>query len=164
MGECAYYMKVEFRTKRDATKAKPQFEKFIQECVDAHAIDDNEKLKEYLAGHPLVNEFATTLEKIDDIPDIGIGWESGQEDNVLCLVAYDNWHMANWTDLVEFIKTKFKARVVWDTEDEGCGGLDSLQLHDWEAMIKSLLKEKKILPTLIHIHPELDELIAQTLG
>jgi hypothetical protein len=51
-------------------------------------------------------------------------------------------------------------KVVWNTEENGCGGIDSLNLYEWEEIVKDILKKKQILPLLMGINKELDELIS----
>lgn len=45
-----------------------------------------------------------------------------------------------------------------------CGGLVYLNLPDWKNIVEKILEESEILPVLMHVDPELDELIAQRLA
>ena len=74
------------------------------------------------------------------------------------------WHGSNWTFVCNFIKAKYGAiKIVWDTEENGCGGIDSLQLYDWEQIVRDILKNKELHPLLIHTNSELDELLDRTI-
>jgi hypothetical protein len=80
-------------------------------------------------------------------------YQSGSE------LAWDAvvWHMSDWGPLCDFIQKKFGAtKVVWDTEEGGCGSLENLNLYDWEDIVRTILKKKKILPLLLHVHNDLD--------
>jgi hypothetical protein len=54
--------------------------------------------------------------------------------------------------------------VVWGSEEYGGGSLDALNLYEWEAIVKNILKCEKTLPILLDIHPDLNALIAIQLG
>jgi hypothetical protein len=87
------------------------------------------------------------------------GNEVGRENNIITWYA-EVGHMSEWTPLAEFIKKKYGAsRVVYDTEENGIGSLESLQLYEYEDIVTDILKHKELYPLLIGINKELDLLI-----
>jgi len=130
---------------------------------------------EFQRKFPTVMEYVKTLPgyKAKANPSILTGYldVGTDEDNEClvngCVVAWGDscvWHMASWAPLCEFIKLKFGAtRVVWDMEENGCGSLGSLQLYDYEGIVKDILKNKTLLPLLIGVNEDLTELVEQRL-
>lgn len=173
MGSCAYYLKAMFRTEDEATEIQPRLERLFLQLIESRK--DNSFRPRHKAAsenYPLAMEFIKTLptwkDKTDLRPqtyyvDVGGDETNGVEqyDNVLYWADADVGHMTNWTPLVKFIKSKFNAvRVVWGSEENGVSSMDGLSLYDWEAIVTDLLKQKAMLPLMLGINNELDELIS----
>jgi len=187
MGECAYYMKAAFKSPAEAKRAATKLDNFFGEMKDAQDfyqegdVEGKKSLfrknfwKEFRKRFPAVMEYVETL--YDYKPgcntDVLCGnLDIGTDENNECLVdgnvvAWGDacvWHMANWAPLAAFIKSKFGAtRVVWDHEENGCGSLDSLQLYDYQGIVEDILKNEALLPLLIGVHPDLTELVEQSI-
>jgi hypothetical protein len=50
-------------------------------------------------------------------------------------------------------------RVLWDTEENGTGSLDSIQLYEYEDIVSDILKHTELHPLLLGIHDDLDVLL-----
>lgn len=182
MGECAYYLKAAFATEAVAKKMESKFDEFFAEAREAYELyqsgrqtDPKEFWKEFSKQCPLVMEYVKTIP--DYKPGCDPNFLSGNLDfgqdennevlrqgNVLCWGDCQVWHMADWSYLAAFLKSKYGAnRVVWNTEENGCGSLDSLQLYDWEGIVQAILKQKDVLPLLLKVHEDLDELLESKL-
>jgi hypothetical protein len=194
MGECAYYLKAEFLTEKDAKAVEKKLDDFFAEARDAYEfwqsnrglgdtsvvntdgkavakktvkMTDELFFKQYAEKFPTMMEYVTangfkTREALSSHVDFGQDENNEvlREGNVLCWGDASVWHFADWSLLTEFIKTKFGAvKVVYDTEENGCGSLDSLMLYDYEAIVKSLLKHEELFPLLLRVHDDLDVML-----
>lgn len=186
MGECAYYLKAAFKTPAEARRAASKLDAFFGEIKDAQDFYQEGDVegratspaqfaknfwKEFRKRFPAVMEYVESLDDYKPGCDTDVlsgNLEIGADENNEFLVngnvvAWGDacvWHMASWTPLAAFIKTKFGAtRVVWDNEENGCGSLDSLQLYDYSGILEDILKNKALLPLLIGVNPSLTELV-----
>lgn len=171
MGECAYFLKAAFPTEAAAKKAEPELNALFLEAQDAYWLWQDSPLKgeafwnEYAAKFPRMMEYAQIIgaKNRDDLGrkcDFGFDSnEVGRNGNVISWWA-EVGHMSEWTPLAEFIKKKYGAfRVVWDTEENGIGSLESLQLYEYEDIVTDILKHEELYPLLIGINKELDMLL-----
>jgi hypothetical protein len=81
------------------------------------------------------------------------------DDNVLSYQMYEVGGLSQWFCLSTYLKSLGAIKVVWG---DGNDSLDTLQLWPWEDIVHAILT-KADLPTLIGIHPELDQLISPKL-
>lgn len=177
MGECAYFLKAEFISAAAAKKAQSGIKQFIKEANEAYNYwqdnrgpeDSKVFWKEFKRKFPLVTEYtlAAGLFGGNDLNDLSGNLDFGQEDNqvqrngnIISYTASTVWHFADWSHFADFIKSKYGARkVVWSSEENDCGGIDSLNLYEWEEIVRIILNQKKILPVLLGLHDDLDALI-----
>lgn len=177
MGECAYFLKAEFKDKKTATNVAQKLNAFFKEASkaynfyqDAREGNPKEFWQKFESQYPLLFDYAKTLPgygKKSPQKVLSGNTDFGQEeddevrqvDNILGWVA-EVWHMADWSPLAAYIKEKFGAiKVVIDTEENGCGSLDSLMLYDYEAIVDRLLKHKELFPMLMGVHDDLDAML-----
>jgi len=183
MGECAYYIKALFRDEKEAKKAAVRFNKLLKESTGAYDFyqknppnfwdefkckfpESTIYVKKYVlkchtdqeASHLLKNPH----DKLSGNLDFGQSdLEAGQFNNILVYGDSNVWHMASWDNLATYLVIELGAiKAVWNTEENGCGSIDSLNLYEWEEIVKDILKKKQILPLLMGINKELDELIS----
>jgi hypothetical protein len=170
MGECAYSLKAMFKNVAAAEAACEPLDNFFKEIMEASQDTDfRPRLKACAKKYPLAVEYIKTLDawadKTDPHPeslyfDVGSDTDNSVEgyENVLCWSDACVGHMTSWTPLAKFIKTKFNAvRVVWCSEENANV---SLELYDWEKIVTDLLKQKALLPLMLRVNDELDELIS----
>jgi hypothetical protein len=175
--ECAYYMKMSFPTVKKAQIAERGLTKLFAENREAYDSWQNncgnlnkDFWDAYQTRFPLTSEYIKFIGDCWGNDDgqvlsgkLDFGIEESQlsrMDNQIGYAAGNVWHMADWGSLCKFIQNKYGAsKIVWDTEENGIGSLDSLQLYNWEEIVRALLKNKKMLPTLIGLHEDLDALI-----
>jgi hypothetical protein len=182
MGECAYYLKAQFLTAKDAKKAGEELDAFFSEAREAYDFYQgvNSGLETgspenfwitFESKFPIVTDYAKTLPGYgkDKSHTVLSGLlDFGQDENNETRVDGDTigwgdaavWHMADWSALATYIQTHFGAvKCVWDTEENGCGSLNSLMLYDYEEIINSLLKHTELFPLLLRVHDDLDKLL-----
>jgi hypothetical protein len=131
------------------------------------------ELIEKIKSYPLVLEYLQSIPEDLNTMDIGHHLQFTndpdcdlfeQYENIIQYYANNISVMAEWNYLANFIKLKFKTlKVVWDNESNGCGSIDFLELFEWADIVKDILKQKCVLPTLMGINQELNELIGITL-
>jgi hypothetical protein len=177
MGECAYYLKAEFKSNEAAKIAASKLDDFFVQARNAYEFFQNYEVslktfwKRFEAGFPMVFDYVKTLPKFKSNQppilnqSVLSGYlDFGQDENNETLVHGTTvgwgdtsvWHMTDWTPLCKYIVKKFGAiKAVWGSENE-CASLDSLQLYAYEEIIKNILKRDDLLPLLIGIHPDLD--------
>lgn len=178
MAECAYFLKAEFQTEAIAHAMAKKMDEFFLESMKAYSFYQKERegdrdafRKGLEQKFPLVTEY---IKKSGLWLKLNLSCELdfGQDENNETIVQGTTvswcdgeiWHMADWTNVCVFIKKKFGAiKVVWGNEENGCGSLDSLNLYDWEQIVRDILKNKELHPLLIHTNSELDELLDRTL-
>ena len=175
MGECYYYLKARFPKGSITKKKEKRIEEFFLQGDEAETWvwkQDGKKISqtEFNEKFPVIAEFLkiSGMEVSDnralEFADCG-GSEvmdrltiTDREVSFYSEVS----HMADWQPIADFLTKEFGAsKVVWDVEENGCGGLDSLEFEDNEQIVQDILKHKKILPTLLGINKELDALIAE---
>ena len=182
MGECAYYLKAQFKSKKAAKIAAAKIDDFLAEATDASNFYDhnNDSLKvppktfwkEFESKFPLTFDYVKTLPGFKMTADpqtvLSGNLDFGQDENNETLVQSTTvcwgdacvWHMADWTLLCNYIVKKFGAiKAVWDTEENGCGSLDHLQLYDYEKIVNDILNQKDALPLLLGVNEDLNLLI-----
>ena len=171
MGECAYFLKAQFPNQKTAKIAEKELDAFFEEASRAYWLWQDSPLKEadfwkeYAKQFPRMMEYAQII-GAKERSDLGRKCDFGSEDNGVGREGnvITHWaevgHMSEWTPLAEFIKKKYGAtRVVWDTEENGCGSLESLQLYEYEDIVSDILKHKELHPLLIGINKELDMIL-----
>jgi hypothetical protein len=176
MGECAYFLKAQFPSKKTATNVATKLNAFFKEASEAYDFYQNgregnpkEFWKKFESQYPLAYDYVKTLPNFSTKASpmilsgsIDFGQDENevrQVDDTLGWVA-EVWHMANWGPIATYIEKKFGAiKVVIDTEENGCGSLDSLQLYDYEVIVNSLLKHKELYPLLLGVHDDLNVMI-----
>jgi hypothetical protein len=178
MGECAYYLKAQFPTAKKAKKAGEELDTFFSQASEAYDFyqkaregNPDEFWKTFESQYPLVFDYVKTLDGYgkDNIQSVLAGnLDFGQDENNETLVDGDTiawgdsnvWHMANWSALCMYLQNHFGAvKAVWDTEENGCGSLDSLQLYEYEDIVRSLMKHEELFPLLLRVHDDLDKLL-----
>lgn len=175
MGECAYYIKAHFKTEEEAQKAAEELSEFIEEANKAYNFYQNkgsgkdpQDWIDFEKQYPRVAEYAKTLPGWGkDFNEFSGKLDFGQNGNefiwdgkTIGYGDYDVWHFADWDPWAEYIKTKYKAlKVVWDTEENGCGSLNGLLLYDYEGIVNAILTKKKLLPMLMGLHDDLDDIL-----
>jgi hypothetical protein len=179
MGECAYFLKADFHTEARAEEVSKELNKFFLEAKNAYNFwqkgrNGNRETfyKTLEKKYPLITEYLKSTELWDgDMHTLSGNMDFGQEGNETLVqgttVGWGSdgvWHMSNWTPVCNFIKKKFGAiKIVWSTEENGCSSLDSLQLYDWEQIVRDILDNKELHPLLIRTNDELDELLDYTI-
>jgi hypothetical protein len=180
MGECAYYLKADFKSNEAARIAASKLDDFFAQSCDAYRFyqDQRGKItnksfwKEFESKFPMVFDYVKTLPgfKLTSNPQSVLSYniDFGQDENNETLVQgttvgwgdAEVWHLSNWTPLCYYIVSKFGAiKTVWDNEENGCGSLDNLQLYAYEDIVKNILSKENLLPLLLNIHPDLDLMI-----
>ena len=179
MGECAYFLKAEFQSEARAEEVSKELNKFFAEAKDAYNFwqkgrDGDQKTfcKIFEKRYPLTTEYLkdADLWGNKNINALSGKMDLGQEGDETLVqgttVGYgsdDVWHFSNWTPVCNFIKKKYGAiKVIWSTEENGCSGLDALNLYDWEQIVRDILKNKELHPLLLRTNDELDELLDYT--
>jgi hypothetical protein len=180
MGECAYYLKAEFPTETIAKAMAKKMNKFFMESIGAYSFwqkdrDSNQDTfwKDFEKKFPLMSEYVKDAGLWGKDPnDLSGNIDFGQDEHNENLVrgttvgwgGADVWHLSDWSPVCDFIKKKYGAvKVVWDTEENGCGSLDALQLYDWEKIVRDILEHKELHPLLIRINNDFDELLDRTI-
>jgi hypothetical protein len=176
MGECAYYLKAEYPTKKEAQKASEKLDEFFSEAREAYdyyqpgrETEPKKFWAKFSKDFPLTWDYVQTIPGFKktsaDPNDLSGKLDFGQDENGGTLVQGNIvgwgdcsvWHFADWTPLCNYIEKKFGAiRVVWGTEENGVGSLEALQLYDWEMIVVNILEHKELYPMLIGINKELD--------
>jgi len=167
MGECAYFFKARFETANEARKALPKVRQLIKEMIEVHNWR-KDKCRYSARKFPMVADF---LKFIDSAGDTGNTVSVGDGDNepfisedTICYASGYVWHLETWENLGAYIMKKLGAvKFVWDTDENGCGSLEGLNIYDWEGIVRNLLKSKAILPLLLKVHPDLDLLVGAKL-
>jgi hypothetical protein len=170
MGECAYFFKAQFPTAKIANKIAVQLNEFFSQASAAYWLWQDYKGENFMAElkkkFPLVAEYGEVngFKKLDDFSrhlDL-----KNEEDNEVRIEGDTvGWveevgHMSDWTPLCKFVQKKYGAiKCVWDTEENGCGSLDSLQLYEYQAIVDSLLKHPELFPVLLRVHDDLDKML-----
>ena len=187
MGECSYFFKMQFKNKREAKKALKPIGDFLRQMREVHdspslAPDSVERLhgerdqairRNYEKDFPLVADY---LEYVGT--NMAGGWKGDRtawsvsvggdgsplyltDEDTIGYAGYDTWHLEDWTPLMGYLGYRFgPIRTGYASEENGCAGLDSLNLYDWEGIVRSLLKRKALLPALLRAHKDLDELLS----
>ena len=185
MGECAYYIKAAFKTEVEAKEAFKRLNAFLKESVKAYSFWQDGRSKKgptfwkaFETNFPLISgyikKYVTENGKTvwgGDPNDLSGSMDFGEEDPVAGMsgniVGYGDsnvWHMADWQPFANYITGELGAvKVVWDTEENGCGSIDCLSLYDWEEIVKDVLKQRQLLPCLLGVNKDLDELISSKL-
>lgn len=78
---------------------------------------------------------------------------------ILDYKAASVWHMADWDALAKYLESLGATKVIWDSEENQD---EVFSLYRYDEIVEQIL-EKALLPTLIGIHPDLDELIEEKL-
>ena len=181
MGECAYFLKAEFQSEARAEEVSKELNKFFAEAKDAYNFwqkgrDGNEETfyKTFEKEYPLTTEYLKDADlwgkKGKNVHALSGKIDFGQEGDETLVqgttVGWGSdgvWHFSNWTPVCNFIKKKYGAiKVVWSNEENGCSGLDALNLYDWEQIVRDILKNKELHPLLLRTNDELDELLDYT--
>jgi hypothetical protein len=191
MGECAYYFKAEFPTKKEALAASKKLNKFFLQARHAYdywqnplallkdqrfpiaQLDNKLFWNTFQERYPLVTEYVKHEQLFGRDPGVlSRKLDFGQtSDNETILIGDTvGWcdssvgHMSDWSPLCAFVKEVYGAvRAVYGNEEDGCASLESLNLYEWEDIVKAILKQKKVLPLLLHVNNDLDELIERTM-
>ena len=174
MGECCYYLKAGFPTEAKAEEAGKELNKFFAEAKKAYNFwqksrDGNHETfwSSFENKYPLITEYLKDADLWGkDINDLSGHMDFGQEGDVIIegnTVGWssgDVWHMSDWNLVCDFIKKKYGAtKIIWDTEENGCDCLNNLNLYDWEQIVRDILKQKKLLPLLLHVNDDLTILV-----
>jgi hypothetical protein len=158
MGECAYYLKAEFINKAAAEKAAKKMDRFFSKAIIAYEFyqghrEESTKLfwEAFEKSHPLISEYIKDAGFWDkSVEDLSGKLDFGQED-VTCIVqgttvgygSTNVWHFSDWSYLCAFIKKKYGAiKVVCDTEENGCGSLDSCTYITGKKLFETYLRIK----------------------
>lgn len=163
MGEAVYSLKAQFKSKKEAKVACKDFNKFLDEndTVQDNTATGPSDLKNF----PRIKEYLQIIKgDWDDVQAFRYDEEQAYCEGDVLIFCANVGHLGDWGNLQTFIEKKYKAiKVVWGSEEYG-GSLDALNLYEWEAIVKNILKCEKTLPILLDIHPDLNALIAIQLG
>ena len=177
MGECYFYMKAQFPSEKILTKVYPKIIAFLKEGQQAqewwqeHRNNKPAKFwKPFQTNFPIVSQYLIQANLFgkdcnnDLAGNLEFGYE-GMDKNADKTTnefhwSAEVWHMGSWEHFPKFFQTQFGAsKVVWGSEENGCGSIDGVELYDYETIIKDILKHTEVLPTLLGINDELDTLI-----
>jgi hypothetical protein len=168
MGECSYFFKMQFRNGAEAEKALKPVGNFMRQMMAAHDHLASEKGFEKM--FPLVADYLKYIgtENLDGRDGtVSVGSDDSvlyRDEDTLSYAGYNTWHMEDWTPLMGYLEHRFRPiKTSYANEEDGCASLDSLNLYDWEGIVRSLLKRKALLLQLLHVHKDLDELLTHKL-
>jgi hypothetical protein len=170
MGECFYYVKARFpQLNKDKERELSEFfAELIKACsLEGPELNDQDKREIIKEDLPLAWEYVKGLPPGKLSGNLSFGNEYDIEnllfnENVMYYNA-EVWHFADWTYLATFLESHFGATdTKWITDEESDIFLQ-MDAEENQEIISSLLSQKGILPTLIGIHPTLDQLIAENL-
>jgi len=181
MGECAYFCKLQYDSDNSAKKAAKYFKRLLKEAHEVHelyqshrtseehSVDNQFFWKEVDENYPTVTAYLQSAglyrKTVNDLSgSLDLGCDQDEDPcangSVVEYYAQNVWHLSNWTLLINFLKSSTKAiKAVWSTEENG-DNLESLQLYQWQDIVKTVLRQKQVLPLLMGLDTELDELIA----
>jgi hypothetical protein len=181
MNECTYYFKAEFLSEKEAQSAQKKITKFLAESRKAYEFYQKARAiflryrldgfwQKFKSQYPLVFNYVQTLPEYIKDPesaDLSGLLDFGQDSNDVyikgAMVSYEDgmvWHFTDWGPLCNYIQKHFGAiKAVWDTEENGIGSLDSLQLYDYKEIVTNLLKHEELFPLLVGVHDELDAML-----
>lgn len=169
MGECAYRIKAKWPGKipeETLTLIKNLFEEHTEayDYWQEHRNQSGEEFwPEFQKKHPITAQYAQAIGKdpneLSGKMDFGIGDLTAEEDEIF-YEAQNVWHFSDWSDLAEWLRSLGAKWVVFDSEEDR---LESFEYFDHKTIVQDILKKKEILPTLMHINDELNELIAEEL-
>lgn len=180
MGECVYYLKAKFPEEKRAKAALKEIGALQEEGEEVDDfIESNEtESKEFWPGFekkfPHISAYLKSInlfgskEKGDLEGVLNFGNPENDApyldgEGTLCLSAYV-WHFAKWSPIADYLVKAFGAtKTAVDTEEDGCGSMDNLQFYDYQEIVESILNHKDVLPLLLHINSDLDELIDERL-
>jgi len=176
MGECNYFFKAQFANNKEALKAHKSLVAFLKQAVKANEFYSPKQQDNGTTGFwakfeqkfPLIAEYVKFIghwggeaHNLSGLLDLGDPNETWVVEDVLCHIGVDVWHFADWVPFRKYFVEKFKPiKAVEGNEENGCANIVSLHLYEWEEIVKEILKQKSVLPMLMGIHPQLDELLA----
>jgi len=181
MGECAYFIKAQFKSAPVAYRTLSKVRKFLKEVQKAEDFmytrygpgSTNKKAiwKEMKEKFPTAAEYLETTQQDpdDSISRVWIGsldeiaQNLQQDGDVISYSAYIG-HFSDWSFLAAFLKNKFEAkRVVYAKEEDGTGSLEDLDLYEYQEIVEHLVQQAKVYHPLRDllkgIHRDLDAMI-----
>ena len=188
MGEAVYYMTIRF-PKGVGTKVMPEIQEFLRQGVKAYDFwQDNRGRKnrksfwkDFEAHFPMIADYLKTslpsvwgkdhnnglagnlsFGELDDIEHMSLKQTGkGDELNYSAMV----WHFADWGHLTKYVREKWGGlKEGWVSDEyKYIDGSMWPKLENYKEIVSDLLEKAEILPTLMGINKELDELIAETL-
>ena len=158
MGEAVYSLKAQFSSKKEAKAACKDLNLFFKEN---EAVQRMSAGADHLDTYPMVKEYLQIIKgDWKDLQDYGWEDEVAHAQGDVLIYSANVGHLGSWDNLQTFIEQKYKPlKMVWGSEEYG-GSLEALNLYEWEAIVKGILKHKKTLPLLLNIHDDLDALIS----
>jgi len=170
MGECQYYLRVEFDKPLTARQNKAIWT-FFGQAAKAELEDGLPSAKKYPAlQHEIIKE---------NWENIRVNGQVGVEDTLHCdkgdtVIWYINEvsHMADWSILCKIMEEVFGAKKATCTDEENSNLAELLDLtaqnekleEDKDIVDALLNRDPKELPTFLGIHPALDARIAKVLS
>lgn len=179
MGQCGYSFKIGFVNTTAARKALPKIRAFLKQDIKAYTFWQDERdnsdaafWSRFELEFPLITEYlkakypsdwgSTNGNTLSGKLDFGQEEELylNQDGSEINYYANDVSHLNDWGPMVDFLKEKYLAvKGVWGSEESGISSPENLNLFDWEGIVRKILKCKPLLPQMMGMHEELDELI-----
>ena len=178
MGEANYRLVARFPSKDKTDKAMDKIYNLFMENSDAYAYwqDNRGKSKKefwpkFKSEFPATTEYLITIGKVDGDCNNGLsgildfGQYQDEEELDHYLNANDDtiefygesvWHFSDWEPLAKYIRTLGASKIVWNSDEYEN---DWPKLEDHAQIVQDILEKKEILPTLLGINKDLDELI-----
>ena len=181
MGSCAYRIRAKWPKKLCTPTLKKKVTDLFKENAGAYDYwqahresDDLKTRKEFWAElekkFPVSAEFCKVTGLFGGPTEkLSGSFDLGQEENVgdlfgkTCTMDYDAgnvWHFSDWRPLAKYLKSLGATKVIWDSEEEQ---MELFSLYQYDEIVKAIL-EQADLPTLMGIHPDLDELIEERMA
>lgn len=181
MGSCAYRIRAKWPKKLCTPALKKKVTALFKENDGAYDYwqnnreeDNLEKRKKFWEElekkFPVSAEyckvtgfFGGPTEKLSG--NFDLGQEEDIEDlfgktSIMDFDAGNVWHFTDWTPLAKYLKSLGATKVVWDSEEDQ---KELFSLYEYDEIVNAVL-EQADLPTLIGIHPDLDELIEEKMA
>jgi hypothetical protein len=173
MGECAYRIKAKWPDKIPK-KTMKLIQKLFDENQEAyeywqeHRDQSGEEFwSEFEKNFPVTAQYAKFMYGKDPTElsgklDFGSdhNFYYNPDDFEIFYEAGQVWHFANWEPLAEWFRSLGASRVIYDSEEEQ---FESFEYYNYKTIVEDILKKKELLPMLMGINEEFNELISEHL-
>lgn len=172
--ECAYRIKAQWPGPI-ADETLELINKLFQENQEAYDYwqeHRNQSAEEFWPvfekNYPATAQYTKTMYGKDPV-DLSGKLDFGQTDHKTFYdsdkyeIFYDAeqvWHFADWEPLGDWFRSLGATRVIWESEEDP---LDSFEYFNYKTIVEDILKKKELLPLLMGINKEFDELISEHL-